>query len=101
MARRSIFKTAEILEIKKQIREGAKVKQMAKRLAPQYNVTEEQMLSKLYYISANTYMMRGRPSKKAKTPLPPTTRVEKPADNISVVGKKVVMYSNHIRIYFK
>ena len=101
MSRRSIFKTAEILEIKKQIRQGSKVKQMAKRLAPQYNLTEEQMLSKLYYISANTYMMRGRPSKKTKTPAAPVTRVEKPTDNISVVGKKVVMYSDHIRIYFK
>lgn len=99
MSRRSIFKTAEVLEIKKQIREGAKVKQMAKRLAPQYNVKEEQMLNKLYYISANTYMMRGRPTKKAKTS--PVTRVEKPTDNVSVVGKKVVMYSDHIRIYFK
>ena len=102
MSRRSIFNTTELLDIKKQIRQGAKVKQMAKRLAPQYNVTEEQMLSKLYYISARTYMMRGRPSKKAKTPAPTTaTRVEKPTENISVVGKKVVMYSNHIRIYFK
>lgn len=101
MSRRSIFKTAEVLEIKKQIRQGSKVKQMAKRLAPQYNVTEEQMLSKLYYISANTYMMRGRPSKKTKTPAAPVTRVEKPTDNTSVVGKKVVMYSDHIRIYFK
>lgn len=98
MSRKSIFKTTELLEIKKQIREGAKIKQMAKRLAPRYNVTEEQMLSKLYYISARTYMMRGRPSKKAKAPRP--ARVEKSTDNISVVGKKVVMYSNHIRIYF-
>lgn len=100
MSRRSIFKTAELLEIKKQIRGGARIKQMAKRLAPTYNVTEEQMLSKLYYISARTYMMRGRPSKKVKAPVAPATRVEKPTDNISVMGKKVVVYSNHIRIYF-
>lgn len=98
MARKSIFKTTELLEIKKQIREGAKVKQLAKRLAPRYNVTEEQMLSKLYYISARTYTMRGRPSKKVKAPRP--ARVEKSTENISVVGKKVVVYSNHIRIYF-
>ena len=100
MSRRSIVKTEEVLEIKKQIRRGAKVKQMAKRLAPQYNVTEEQMLNKLYYISARTYMLRGRPSKKTKAPAAPVTRVEKPTENISVVGKKVVVYSNHIRIYF-
>lgn len=99
MSRKSIFKTTEILEIKKQIRQGAKVKQLAKRLAPQYNVTEEQMLNKLYYISARTYMMRGRPAKRAKVARP--TRVENTTENLSVVGKKVVMYSNHIRIYFK
>lgn len=103
MSRRSIFNTTELLDIKKQIRQGAKVKQMAKRLAPQYNVTEEQMLSKLYYISARTYMMRGRPIKKVKTPtttVAPVTKVEKNNDNISVLGKKVVVYSNHVRIYF-
>lgn len=97
MSRKSIFKTAELLQIKKQIREGIKVKQLAKRLAPRYNVTEEQMLNKLYYISAKTYMMRGRPSKKAKVATP---AVEKSPENMSVVGKKVVVYSNHIRIYF-
>lgn len=102
MSRRSIFNTTQTQVIKKQIRKGVKVKDLARTLAPKYNISEEQMMSKLYYISARTYMMRGRPSKKAKTPAPTTaTRVENTTENISVVGKKVVMYSNHIRIYFK
>ena len=99
MSRRSIFNTTETQVIKKQIRKGVKVKDLARTLAPKYNISEEQMMGKLYYISARTYMMRGRPTKKAKTP--PVTKVEKPTENVSVVGKKVVMYSNHIRIYFK
>jgi len=94
MGRSSIFKTAEIKEIKRQLRSGIKVREMAKRLAPKHNITESQMLTKLYYISAHTYMTKGRP----KTT--PTTTNNDVRKVFTSVGKKVEMYADHIRIYF-
>ena len=111
MSRRSIFSTTQMQLIKKEIRKGVKVKELARTLAPKFNLTEEKMLSKLYYISAHTYLLRGRPKKSSTAR---KTRVERPtavnptttttADVIEkatgLVGKKIVMYGDHIRIYF-
>ena len=110
MSRRSIFSTVQLQLIKKEIRKGVKVKDLARTLAPKFNLTEEKMLSKLYYISAHTYLLRGRPKKSSTAR---KTRVERPTavnptitttDAIEkatgLVGKKIVMYGDHIRIYF-
>lgn len=96
MGRSSIFKTAEIKEIKRQLRSGIKVREMAKRLAPKHNITESQMLTKLYYISAHTYMTKGRP----KTTKPTTMPVTNTQIPLVAGSKKVEMYADHIRIYF-
>jgi hypothetical protein len=106
MSRRSIFKTAQIAEIKREMRNGTKVKEIAKRLAPMYNMNEEKMLTKLYYISAHTYMTKGRPSGKNRvkntrtTNVSTTPTVETMESVPTAIGKKVEMYSDHIRIYF-
>lgn len=105
MSRKSIFTTTEKQVIKKEIRRGVKVKDIARVLAPKYELTERQMLNKLYYISSQTYMLRGRP-KKSTTP-----KTKAPTSNVPTVvnaitnsaglsGKKIMMYDDHIRIYF-
>ncbi len=100
MSRRSIFKTTELAEIKRQMRKGYKIKEMAKRLAPAFNVTEEKMLNKLYYISANTYMTKGRPKATKAEKNTTTTATMTNTTTIPKSAKKVEMYSDHIRIYF-
>lgn len=110
MSRRSIFSTVQLQLIKKEIRKGVKVKELARTLAPKFNLTEEKMLNKLYYISAHTYLLRGRP-KKSSTLRKTTTVMEAPKaapvvtskaieEATGLVGKKIVMYGDHIRIYF-
>lgn len=120
MSRRTIFNIKELTEIKREIRSGTQIKQLAKRLAPRYSLTENQMLNKLYYVSAHTYMIK----KKAKptveknttvveveTIMPvqemaivETITVEAPPVVVNavpaIVGRKVEMYDDHIRIYF-
>jgi hypothetical protein len=119
MSRTSIFKKAELTEIKKEMRNGTKIKKLAERLAPKYNLTERQMANKLYYVSAHTYMIY----KKAKRTIEKNTIatinpdvaiidtiaietvptvVETAVVNTlpAIVGRKVEMYDDHIRIYF-
>ncbi len=117
MSRRSIFKTAEITEIKREMRNGTKIKELARRLAPKYNVSEKQMLNKLYYVAAHTYMIK----RKAKPTVeknnvatvsavidtisvetaPTIVETEKVVNTTpAIVGRKVEMYDDHIRIYF-
>ncbi len=96
MGRTSIFKTAEITEIKRELRTGTKVKEIAKRLAPKHNITERQMITKLYYISSHTYMTKRRPK---ATTLKATT-VTNTQVPLVAGSKKVEMYADHIRIYF-
>jgi len=120
MSRRSIFKTAEITEIKRELRNGTKIKELAKRLAPKHNVTEKQMLTKLYYVAAHTYMIRRKAKPTVEKNIVPTVSADVAiVDTISVetvptaveteqvvntapaiVGRKVEMYDDHIRIYF-
>lgn len=100
MSRRSIFKTAELAEIKREMRNGTKVREIAKRLAPMYNMDEEKMLTKLYYVSAHTYMTKGRPTRTKRVKNTRTTNVPTNATTIPTSAKKVEMYSDHIRIYF-
>jgi hypothetical protein len=117
MSRTSIFKKAEITEIKREMRSGTKIKKLAERLAPKYNLTERQMANKLYYVSAHTYMIK----KKAKRTVEKNTvatinpdvaiidtiavpTVVETANVVNtlptIVGRKVEMYDDHIRIYF-
>ena len=120
MSRRSIFKTKELTEIKREMRNGTQIKELAKRLAPKYNLTEKEMLTKLYYVSAHTYMIKRKTKRTVKenttvaeveTMMPveemavvETMTVEAPAPAVNavpaVVGRKVEMYDDHIRIYF-
>jgi prenyltransferase beta subunit len=120
MSRRSIFKKAEITEIKREMRNGTKIKELANRLAPKYNLTEKEMLNKLYYVSAHTYMIKRKTKQTVKenttvaeveTMMPveemaivETMTVEAPPAVVNavpaVVGRKVEMYDDHIRIYF-
>jgi len=117
MSRRSIFKTAEITEIKREMRNGTKIKELARRLAPKHNVTEKQMLNKLYYVSAHTYMIKrkAKPTVEKNTiptvsavidtisveTTPTVVETEKVVNTTpAIVGRKVEMYDDHIRIYF-
>jgi hypothetical protein len=126
MSRRSIFKKSELAEIKTEMRNGAQITELAKRLAPKHNLTEKQMLNRLYYVSAHTYMIKKKAKRTVKenttvaeveTPMPvetmmpveemavvETMTVEAPAPVVNavpaVVGRKVEMYDDHIRIYF-
>jgi len=117
MSRRSIFKKAEITEIKREMRNGTKIKELAKRLAEKHNVTEKQMLNKLYYVSAHTYMIKRKTKPTVEKNTVPTVSADVAiVDTISVptvvetekvvntapaiVGRKVEMYDDHIRIYF-
>ena len=117
MSRRSIFKTTELTEIKREMRTGTKIKELAERLAPKYNLTEKQMLNKLYYVSAHTYMIKkkAKPTVKKNTvaivspdvAIIDATAVPTVVETANVVnatpaivGRKVEMYDDHIRIYF-
>ena len=120
MSRRSIFKTAELTEIKREMRNGTKIKELAKRLAPKYNLTEKQMLNKLYYVSAHTYMIKRKVKptveKNTVATVSPDIAIIEATDvetvptvvetakvvnaTPAIVGRKVEMYDDHIRIYF-
>jgi hypothetical protein len=120
MSRRSIFKKAEITEIKREMRNGTKIKELAERLAPKYNLTEKQMLNRLYYVSAHTYMIKRKvkPTVEENTvatvnpdvttidtitveTVPTVVETEQVVNTApAIVGRKVEMYDDHIRIYF-
>jgi len=120
MSRTSIFKKAEITEIKREMRNGTKIKKLAERLAPKYNLTERQMANKLYYVSAHTYMIKKKAKRTVEKNTVPTISPDVAiVDTIAVeavptvvetanvvnatptiVGRKVEMYDDHIRIYF-
>jgi hypothetical protein len=96
MSRKTIFTEAQIKEMKEVIRTGEPITMLAERLAPTYNVTENKLRSKLYSVAKRTKKIadwagpKQRRTKIENTPAPPT----------QVMGKKVVMYNDHIRIYF-
>jgi hypothetical protein len=96
MSRKTIFTEAQIKEMKEVIRTGEPITMLAERLAPTYNVTENKLRSKLYSVAKRTKKIadwagpKQRRTKIKNTPTPPT----------QVMGKKVVMYNDHIRIYF-
>ena len=104
MSRRSLFTTKEVLEMKKEIRTGESIKSIARRLAPQFDVTEQQLCSKLYSVATRTYLRRGRPTLEQTSPRKYTKKATTVTRNtkevVSTSGKKVIMYEDHIRIYF-
>ncbi len=102
MSRKTIFTEAQIKEMKEVIRTGEPIVMLAERLAPKYNVTENSLRSKLYSVAKRTRKIADWAGPKQRR-----TRIEKmiiPSDTPTtpkeVASKKVVMYDDHIRIYF-
>jgi len=96
MSRKTIFTEAQIKEMKEVIRTGEPITMLAERLAPTYNVTENKLRSKLYSVAKRTKKIAdwsGPKQRRTKTTPTPT-----PTESLS--AKKVVMYDDHIRIYF-
>lgn len=96
MSRKTIFTEAQIKEMKEVIRTGEPITMLAERLAPMYNVTENKLRSKLYSVAKRTKKIAdwsGPKQRRTKTTPTPT-----PTESLS--AKKVVMYDDHIRIYF-
>jgi len=96
MSRKSTFTSTQIKEMKEVIRTGEPIAMLAERLAPMYNMPENKLRTKLYSVAKRTKKIadwagpKQRKTKIENTPTPPT----------QVIGKKVVMYDDHIRIYF-
>lgn len=96
MSRKSMFTEAQIKQMKQEIRTGEPIVMLAEKLAPRYNVSENTLRTKLYSLSKRTYKIadwngpKQRRMRIDNTLTPPT----------EVVGKRVVMHDDHIRIYF-
>lgn len=96
MSRKSTFTEAQVREMKEVIRTGEPIVMLAERLAPRYNVEENKLRSKLYSVAKRTRKIadwngpKQRRMRMDNTLTPPT----------EFTGKKVVMYDDHIRIYF-
>lgn len=96
MSRRPIFSDFQVKEMKEIIRTGEPIVMLAERLATKYNVPENKLRSKLYSVAKRTRKIaewtgpKQRRKRIDNTLTPPT----------EVTGKKVVMYDDHIRIYF-
>lgn len=105
MSRKTVFTTAQIKEMKEVIRTGEPIVMLAERLAPKYNMPENTLRSKLYSVAKRTRKIADWAGPKQRR-----TRIEKmiiPSDTPTaptapreVASKKVVMYDDHIRIYF-
>lgn len=96
MSRKSIFTEAQIKEMKQEIRTGEPIVMLAEKLAPRYNVSENSMRIKLYSLARRTYKIaEWNGPKQRRTRIDNTLTVP-----TQVTGKKVVMYDDHIRIYF-
>lgn len=88
--------------MKEVIRTGEPISMLAERLAPRYNVTANTLRNKMYSVAKRTYKIADWNGPKQRR-----TRIEKmiiPSDTPTtpkeVASKKVVMYDDHIRIYF-
>lgn len=96
MSRKSIFTDEQVREMKQVIRTGEPIVMLAERLATKYNVSENSLRTKLYSVAKRTRKIADWTGPKQRrmridnTLTPPT----------EVTGKKVVMYDDHIRIYF-
>ena len=102
MSRKTIFTEAQIKEMKEVIRTGEPITMLAERLAPMYNVTENKLRSKLYSVAKRTKKIADWSGPKQRRTrmnniVTPATLPTLPTE---MVGKKVVMYDDHIRIYF-
>jgi hypothetical protein len=106
MARRPIFNDFQVKEMKEIIRTGEPIMMLAEKLATKYGVSESSMRSKLYSIARRTYKIAEWNGPKRRTKKNMTnestisesiTTMEQPTQ---LTGKKVVMYEDHIRIYF-
>ncbi len=105
MSRKTMFTEAQIQEMKKVIRTGEPIVMLAEKLAPTYNVPENTLRSKLYSVAKRTRKIADWNGPKQRR-----TRIEKmiipseaPTASTApreVASKKVVMYDDHIRIYF-
>jgi hypothetical protein len=96
MSRKSMFTDEQIKQMKQEIRTGEPIVMLAEKLAPRYNVSENSLRTKLYSVAKRT-------RKIAEWTGPKQRRMR--IDNTltvptQVTGKKVVMYDDHIRIYF-
>lgn len=104
MSRKTMFTEAQIKEMKEIIRTGEPIIALAERLAPRYNVPENSMRSKLYSIAKRTYKIanwNGPKKRKLKAKFTTPTDMPTPtSEPVEMTGKKVVMYSDHVRIYF-
>lgn len=102
MSRKTIFTDAQIKEMKEVIRTGEPIVMLAERLAPRYNVPENSLRSKLYSVAKRTRKIADWAGPKQRR-----TKIEKmiipseaPTTPKEVKSKRVVMYDDHIRIYF-
>ena len=111
MSRKTSFTEAQIKEMKQVIRTGEPIVMLAERLASQYNVTENTLRNKLYSVAKRTKKIadwtgpkkRVTKTENTSTPDVDTMIVDAPTTTeatADVVGKRVVMYDDHIRIYF-
>jgi septum formation inhibitor MinC len=111
MSRKTSFTEAQIKEMKQVIRTGEPIVMLAERLASQYNVTENTLRNKLYSVAKRTKKIadwagpkkRVTKTENTSTPDVDTMIVDAPTTTeatAEVVGKRVVMYDDHIRIYF-
>jgi hypothetical protein len=95
MSRKSIFSDFQVKEMKEIIRTGEPIVTLAERLAIKYNVSEPTMRTKLYSIAKSTYKIAewSGPKRRIK-------KKEEEPQEASYAAKRVVMYEDHIRIYF-
>jgi hypothetical protein len=95
MSRKSIFSDFQVKEMKEIIRTGEPIVTLAERLAVKYNVSEPTMRTKLYSIAKSTYKIAewNGPKRRNK-------KKEEEPQETSYAAKRVVMYEDHIRIYF-
>jgi hypothetical protein len=97
MSRKSIFSDFQVKEMKEIIRTGEPIVTLAERLAIKYNVSEPTMRTKLYSIAKSTYKIAewSGPKRRIKK-----KEEEQEPQETSYAAKRVVMYEDHIRIYF-
>lgn len=102
MSKKPIFSDAQVKEMKENIRTGEPVVMLAERFAIKYNVPENKLRSKLYNLAKRTRKIAewNGPKQRRTRMNNIVTPATLPTLPTEMVGKKVVMYDDHIRIYF-
>lgn len=110
MKNKFFYNTADIQRMKELIRTGEPIARIAKREHASFNTSEKGFLMKLYKLSKNTRKIKQwegpKRVRKAVTTTTAVASVEPQGINVpegvslDLTSKRVVLFDNHVRIYF-